>query len=420
MNDLDRREQRYDQPLSRAARTSGRWRRVIWIAAAVLLVAGVIAWIATRQHPGVPSGRSGPTGPATVLAATAETGAIAITVNALGTVTPLKTVTVKAQIAGRLMQIFFTEGQMVQKDDLLAQIDPRPYQYALAQAQGQLARDQATLRSAELDLNRYQILLKQDSIAKQQVDQQDALVRQYGGTVQADQATVDNAKLNLDYTRITAPIAGRVGLRQVDEGNYVQVTDANGIVVLTQLQPITALFSVPQDQLPKIMERLRSGATLPVAAYDRSRTTLLANGTLLTADNVIDTTTGTVRLRARFDNADQSLYPNQFVNVQLTIDVMRDATVIPTAAVQRGAPGTFVYAIKPDDTVAVRPVQLGPSEGERVAVQSGLNVGERVVVDGADKLRDGAKISLRDSTGAASGAPQADSQQGLRRRRDSQ
>ena len=190
----------------------------------------------------------------------------------------------------------------------MAQIDPRPYQFALAQAQGQLARDQATMRSAELDLNRYQILLKQDSIAKQQVDQQDALVRQYGGTVQADQATVDNAKLNLEYTRIVAPITGRVGLRQVDEGNYVQVNDANGIVVLTQLQPITALFNVPEDQLPKIMERLRSGATLPVAAYDRSRTTLLANGTLVAADNVIDTTTGTVRLRARFDNEDQSLY----------------------------------------------------------------------------------------------------------------
>jgi multidrug efflux system membrane fusion protein len=396
------------------------WRAAVWIVLALLVAGGIAFWIATRPTVTPRGGRSAATGPMAVVAATAEPGSIDITINGLGTVTPLATVTVKTQIAGRLMRIAFTEGQMVRRGDLLAQIDSRPFEFALAQMQGQLARDQALLRSAELDLNRFQTLLKQDSIARQQVDTQESLVRQLRGTVQSDQAMVDNAKLNIEYTQIVAPMDGRVGLRQVDEGNYVQLNDTNGIVVITQLQPITALFSVPEDQLPVIMSRLREGATLTVTAWDRARKNKLATGALVAADNVIDTTTGTVRLRARFDNQSGELYPNQFVNVQLLVNTVQDAIVIPTAAVQRGAPGTFVYVIKPDETVTVRPVQLGPSEGERAAVQSGLQSGEKVVVDGADKLRDGAKVSLRDRTGAAAGTAPADSGQAQRRRRNTQ
>jgi len=401
-------------------RRKSTWRAAVWIVLALVVAGGIAFWIATRPTTAPRGGRSAATGPMPVVAATAEPGSIDITVNALGTVTPLATVTVKAQIAGRLMRIAFTEGQMVHRGDLLAQIDSRPFEFTLAQMQGQLARDQALLRTAELDLNRFQTLLKQDSIARQQVDTQESLVRQLRGTVQSDQAMVDNAKLNIEYTQIVSPLDGRVGLRQVDEGNYVQLNDPTGIVVITQLQPITVLFAVPEDQLPVIMSRLRGGATLAVTAWDRARKNKLAEGTLVAADNVIDTTTGTVRLRARFDNQNGELYPNQFVNVQLLVDTLQNAIVIPTAAVQRGAPGTFVYAIKPDETVTARPVQLGPAQGERTSVQSGLQPGEKVVVDGADKLREGAKVSVRDATGAAAaGAAPADPQ-AQRRRRNTQ
>jgi membrane fusion protein, multidrug efflux system len=292
----------------------------------------------------------------------------------------------------------------VAKGDLLAEIDSRPYVHALGQAEGQLARDQALLKNAELDLARYRKLVAQDSIPRQQLDTQDSLVHQYVGTVETDQALVDNARLNVAYCHITAPISGRVGLRQVDQGNYVQTNDTNGIVVITQIQPITVIFTVAEDELPAIMTRLHAGAVLPVTAYDRSRSAELATGRLTTVDNQIDTSTGTVKLRAEFDNADLKLFPNQFVTVRLTVDELHDATTIASAAVQRGAAGTFVYLIKPDDTVTVRPVTLGPSEGERAAVQSGLAPGDQVVVDGADKLRDGAKVARRDATGAAAPA----------------
>jgi multidrug efflux system membrane fusion protein len=387
-------------------------RRLLWGALAVALL-GTLAWVIFRPQSAQQAhgGRFGAGGPMPVGAVTAEKGDIGITLNALGTVTPLATVTVKTQIAGQLTEVAFKEGQTVKAGDFLAQIDPRPYQLAEAQYSGQLQKDQALLKDAELDLARYRTLLSQDSIARQTVDAQEALVQQDRGTVATDQAQVNNARLNQVYCHIVAPVGGRVGLRQVDPGNYVQTSDTNGIVVITQLQPITVLFTLPEDNLPAVMKRLHEGATLPVTAFDRAQTAQLAAGRLVTVDNQIDTTTGTVKLRAQFDNRDESLFPNQFVNTRLLVDTLKGATVIPTAAVQRGAPGTFVYVVKDDNTVTVHPVKLGPAEGERVAVLSGVEVGEKVVVDGADKLREGAPVTLPtaaaktpDANGAAAGS----------------
>jgi membrane fusion protein, multidrug efflux system len=398
-------------------RRRGVWlRRLAWLAALGSVVLAVAWWIQSRPKPQAPATRFTASGPMPVLADTAQQGAIDITLDELGTVTPLATVTVRTQISGQLMKLLFREGQTVAKGDLIAEIDSRPYDLALAQMQGQLARDQALLKNAELDLARYKKLAAQDSIPHQQFDTQDALVHQLQGTVMTDQAQVDNARLNVAYCHITAPVGGRVGLRQVDVGNYVQTNDTNGIVVITQIQPITVIFTVPEDEVPAIMRRLQAGATLPVIAYDRSRTVKLAAGQLSTVDNQVDTSTGTVKLRAQFENTDFALFPNQFVNVRLTVDTLSDTTIVATSAVQRGAAGTFVYVVKPDDTVTVRPVKLGPSEGERVAVESGLAPGEAVVVDGADKLRDGAKVSRRDAAGTAA-APADKAQPAAPRRR---
>jgi multidrug efflux system membrane fusion protein len=332
-----------------------------------------------------------------VRVAAAETGDIDVVLKALGTVTPLNTVTVKTQISGQIVRIDFKEGQRVEKGDLLAEIDSRPYLLQLDQAQGQLLRDQALLKTAQQDLARYRTLAAQDSIARQQVDTQEQLVRQYEGVVKTDQAQVDSAKLNIMYCHIVAPIGGRVGLRQIDQGNYAQTSDANGIVIITQMQPISVLFTLPEDNLQAILRQIHDGVRLVVAAFDRSQTKQIATGILTTIDNQINTSTGTFRLRAEFDNADESLFPNQFVNINLLADTVRGATVIPTAAVQRGAPGTFVFAVNADETVSVRPVSLGPGQGERVSVVSGLSPGERVVIDGADRLRDGAKVAARDA-----------------------
>jgi multidrug efflux system membrane fusion protein len=293
---------------------------------------------------------------------------------------------------------------MVRAGDFLAQIDPRPYQLALAQSEGQLQRDQALLKDAELNLARYKTLVAQDSLARQTLDTQDALVQQYQGTVETDRALVNTAKLNLVYCHVVAPVTGRVGLRQVDAGNYVQASDSNGLVVITQIQPISVLFTLPEDNLPAVMKRLRTGESLPVTAFDRGQATQLAAGRLMTFDNQIDVTTGTVKLRAQFDNADEALFPNQFVNTRLLVDTLKDATVIPTSAIQRGAPGTYVYLVKPDDTVTVRPVKLGPSSGERVAIASGVDPGDKVVVDGGDKLREGAQVTM--PTAAKAPAPE--------------
>ena len=372
------------------------WRRVAWIALIILLILGGVWWLYHRASGEAARGRNTAANvPFPVVAQPVGTGNINIIYNALGTVTPLATVTVRSQINGQITQIAFTEGQMVKQGDLLAVVDPRPYEFQLEQAQGTLAKDQALLKQAQADLARYQILAKQDSIAQQTVDDQVHLAEQYAGQIKVDQGAVDNAKLNLVYCHITSPVSGRAGLRQVDLGNFVTSGDASGIVVVTEIQPISVLFSLPEDNLPTVMQRLAAGATLQVAAYDRANTTKLATGSLSAVDSQIDTTTGTVKMRAKFDNKDGALFPNQFVNVQLLVNTLQNTTVIPTSAVQRGAPGTFVYVVKPDSTVTVTPIKIGPSEGEWVAVTSGVSQGTQVVVDGADKLKDNAKIVLR-------------------------
>ena len=377
-------------------------RRGVGLALLILLaiVIGVVLW----WHPWsqVPrAARVEP--PQAVGVAPVTTGDMPIVLSGLGTVTPLATVTVQTQISGELTDVGFREGQMVKKGDFLAQIDPRPYQVALEQAQGTLARDQALLKQAQTDFARFQTLSKQDSIARQQVDDQMYLVRQYEGTVLSDQAAVDVQKLNLVYCRITAPVDGRVGLRLVDPGNYVQTGSATGLVVLTQLQPITVIFVLPEDDIAPIQNRLRAGATLPVSAWDRSNAAQIATGSLETIDNVVDVTTGTFKLRATFPNTDDALFPNQFVNARLLVDTLKGATLVPNAAVQTGAPGAYVYVVKPDDTVSVRTVKTGPTDGLNTVVVSGLSPGERVVVDGADRLREGAKVTV--PAAARTGSP---------------
>jgi multidrug efflux system membrane fusion protein len=354
---------------------------------------------AFQRAAGAPPDNGGFGGPVAVSIATVTSGDIPVRLPALGTITSLATVTVKTQVNGQLQKIAFTEGQLVHEGDFLAQIDPRPYQAALSQAEGNLKRDQAQLANARLDLNRYEELLKQDGIPAQQVDTQKATVAQYTGTVQTDEASVAAARVNLQYTHIVSPATGRVGLRQVDQGNYVTPGDANGIVVITQLQPITAIFVVAEDNVSQISKRVTAGAVLPVIAKDKTNTTMLAEGKLLTMDNQIDTTTGTVKLRALFDNKDGALFPNQFVNVQLVVDTLHDQVLIPSVAVHRGAPngvpGHFVYLVDTkESTVSVQTVQLGVSDGEQVVVTQGLSAGDVVVTEGGDRLRDGARVQL--------------------------
>ena len=385
------------------------------IALIAVLLVGTTAWYAltprapeqaTAAKGAAAGGRRGADpaarGPLPVAIAAVRTAEFPLYLDALGNVTARNTVTVRPRVEGQLARVLFKEGQLAKAGDLLAEIDPRPFEVQVTQANGQLARDQAQLTNARIDLERYQTLLEQDSIAKQQVDTQEALVRQYQGTVEADRGAVENAKLQLSYTKITAPLEGRLGLRQVDPGNIVRASDTNGLVVITQVQPISVLFSIPEDNLTAVRRRLQADATLPVDAFDRDGKVKLASGKLLTIDNQIDPATGTIKLKAEFPNDDGALFPNQFVNVRMHVDTLANSTVVPTPAVQRGSPGTFVYRVNDDNTVSVQPVKLGPVDGETTVIADGVKAGDRVVVDGTDKLRDGAAIEPIDRSATAS------------------
>jgi multidrug efflux system membrane fusion protein len=372
-------------------------RRWLVLPAIAILVLAAYAY-AVNRRPAAEAAKPRSAPPAPVVAAPARQGDLPIVLEGLGTVTPLASVTVRSRVDGQLMAVHFEEGQMVQAGDLLAEIDPRPFQVQLEQAQGQLARDQALLANANVDLARYKRLVAEDSIPKQQLDTQAALVQQYQGVVQSDQAQVDNAQLQLTYARITAPITGRLGLRLVDPGNMVHASDTGGLVVLTQISPIAVVFTIPEDSLQPVLAKVRAGAELPVDAYDRANVHRLASGTLLTVDNAVDSNTGTVRLKAQFANADDALFPNQFVNARLQLDVQRGVTLVPTAAVQRGLQGPFVYVVTPDHTAEVRPVTLGENDGDETALAQGVTPGELVVVDGAEALRAGRAVTLRTPT----------------------
>jgi len=372
-------------------------RRLFWVLLVVAIIGAAVWYYPRPESQPKTGGRN--QGPAPVAVATVQKGDMSVTLTGLGTVTPLATVTVKTQINGYLTEVAFQEGQMVKKGDFLAQIDPRPYQVALEQAEGQLAKDQALLKNAQLDLARYNTLVAQNSIATQTRDTQVSLVAQDQAAIKTDQAQVDAQRLNLVYAHIISPVTGRVGLRQVDAGNYVQTSDPNGIVVVTQLHPISVIFTLPEDNLPAVMKQVRAGASLAVTAYDRTGATELGKGRLETVDNQIDTTTGTAKLRAIFDNDQEILFPNQFVNIQLLVNTLHDTDIVPRAAIQHGAPGAFVYVVKPDQTVAVQKVKVGPADGQNIAVLDGLQPGERVVVDGSDRLREGAKVTVAGSGG---------------------
>jgi membrane fusion protein, multidrug efflux system len=396
-------------------------RRAVLGTLLVLVILGTGALVYYRHHqaqtPGMrPGGLAGGggrrggfgmNGPLPVLVNLARKSDLNIILNGLGTVTPVATVTVTTQISGYLTQVNFTEGQAVKQGDLLAVIDPRPYAALLEQAQGQLLQAQAQYQEAKIDLDRYVTLSGQDSISKQQVDAQRALVMQYEGMVKQNQGAVDNAQLNLTYCHITAPVSGRVGLRLVDQGNYVTPNSTSGLVLLTQIKPITVIFTLPEDNIPDVLKQVRSGATIRVDAYNRDSTVKLATGTLSTLDNTVDPSTGTFKLRATFANDDEALFPDQFVNVEMLLNVLHGSTVIPTSAIERGQQGSFVYVVGPDNKVSAKTVTLGAVDGERQAVLSGVSPGDKVVVDGADRLKDGLEVVPSFPTRPGAGAPGA-------------
>jgi multidrug efflux system membrane fusion protein len=425
---MDERTRRTDEELAPGARRlipepfkpwvkappRSRWR--IGIGVVVLLLLGFAIyetahWVRTATPP---AGRFPQGALQTVGAATAALGDVRVILNELGTVTPLATVTVQTQINGQLTEVGFTEGQLVTKGDFLAQIDPRPYEYLKEQYEGQLARDKGLLAQAQMDQKRYETLAQQNSIARQQSEDQVFIVQQYVGSVKQDQGLVDAQALNISYCRIVSPITGRVGLRLVDPGNYVQTTNTGGIAVITQLQPISVVFTLPEDDLPEIMPQFTVGTPLVVTAYDRANLRQLAVGKVSAIDNQIDTTTGTVKVKAQFDNENNTLFANQFVNVRLLVKTLQNAVTVPTSAIQRGAPGTYVYVINADTTVSVRQVSTGPVDGNITAINSGLSDGERVVTDGTDRLRDGVKVFIAGEGGGGTpgGAPGGASGQG--------
>ncbi|SCX71733.1 membrane fusion protein, multidrug efflux system [Pseudomonas sp. NFACC32-1] len=394
---------------SSVSRNSRRWLLSLFI----VLVVAVVAWKfwpagtdpkqgagqkAAQGHTGrsgsMRPGFGGATGPVPVRVAPAVTGDFALYYKALGTVTALNTINVRSRVSGELVKIAFEEGQMVKAGDLLAEIDPRPYQNALLQAEGTLLQNQAQLKNAQVDLERYRGLYAEDSIAKQTLDTAAALVGQYQGTVKTNQAAVNDAKLNLEFTRIRAPISGRVGLRQLDIGNLVAANDTTALAVITQTQPISVVFTLPESNLDTVLARYRSGAKLPVEAWDRGDVKLQASGVLQSLDNQIDTTTGTLKFKARYDNRDQSLFPNQFVNVRLLADTLKGVVLAPTAAIQFGTNGTFVYALDGDRKVTIKTLKIGPSDGSNTVVTEGLAAGERVVLEGTDRLKEGSEVEV--------------------------
>jgi multidrug efflux system membrane fusion protein len=384
------------------SRVTATARHTLWWIAGLVLVVVAVVLVARHRAASTTRAAGGRFGNAPLMVGVARvtTGDVPITINALGTVTPLATVTVHPQVTGPLTKVAFTEGQTVKAGDLLVQIDPRPYQAVLDQAQAQLKRDQALLANAKVDLERYKTLLAQNSISEQTHATQVATVAQDEATVASDQAAVEAARLNLSYCRITSPVPGLVGLRQVDVGNLMQA-NSTSIVVVTQMQPMSVLFTVPEDSLSDILKRMRTGQKLGVDAYDRSVTSKIASGVLSNADNQIDTTTGTLKLRAMFDNASYELFPSQFVNVRLLLDTLHDVIVVPGASIQQGASGSYVYVVNPDSTVKMRAVSVGPTSADLVSIKTGLTAGESVVVDGADQLRDGARVTLPAKTGTS-------------------
>ncbi len=402
------------EPRAHGATTAAPSKRRWWLGVLVLGVIAFGVWYyvnsrnasqaATAAAPGAAAKGKGGSGAGgfvvPVVVSTAQRGDLPVYFNGLGTVTAFNTVTVRSRVDGQLVSVAFKEGQFVHQGDLLAQIDPRPFQVQLEQALGQLAKDQAQRKDAEVNFERFKLLFKEGVIPQQQLDTQGALVGQVDGAITSDQSQIDNAKLQLTYSRITAPISGRIGLRLVDAGNIVHASDTNGLLVITQLQPIAVIFSLPQDQLPQVNAKLHAGVELAVDAYDRDDTAKIASGKLETIDNQIDITTGTYKLKSVFTNADNALFPNQFVNVHLLVDTKHNLTIVPAAAIQRGPQGTYVYAADTDNTAKIRIVTVAQTTGDSVGLSAGLNSGDRVVIDGLDKLQDGTKINPSPSTGA--------------------
>jgi multidrug efflux system membrane fusion protein len=378
-------------------------RTWLWLFLALLVAAAAYYYFVRPRLQQAPQGNASPAagskkgggGPIPVVAATAQKGNIGVYYTGLGVVTPIYTVTIKSRVDGQLMKLHYKESETVKEGDLLIEIDPRPFEVQLEQAEGQQRRDQATLDNARTDLERYQKLWSQNAIPQQQLATQEATVKQDEGVLKSDQGLIDSAKLNLVYTRIASPITGRIGLRLVDPGNIVHANDPNGLLVITQVQPISVIFTIGEDQLPPVLKKMRAGQRLRVEAWDRELRNRLTTGALMTHDNQIDQSTGTLKLRAVFDNKDDSLFPNQFVNARLLIEEKIGVTLVPNAAVQRNSQSTYVYLVKPDQTVTVRPVTLGVTEGDQTEIASGIGPGDVVVIDGVDKLQEGTKVSTR-------------------------